>query len=452
MKELNKLRLLAGIVIDPAIEVTEKEPVTEAVQLNEAASDAAINDFWCVKKVDKPDMKLSDCLQRTNTQGLCHMIRDAEDADCDDLLLFAGADKVAATKEAKKRIRQAQKTAIEAEEEMFFKKTEQEAEEEMEYEEATKLADQDFDGDGQIETPAEEHEGARDRAIQKALNKTEEECEMEEEADDMDDMEPPTNICPDCEGGERPPKDGTKCVRCDGVGEVYEGKKPDFLDADKDGDKKESMEKAEKDKDKKKDKKKDVKEAITTVVGPITHEDDDAESINVASPNGKKSKAFKDIETVDKDPLTTDRPENDKDESPNQLDALDTPSEQDQSDDPHARKIECPAAIKKLLKDEAAQARKEGKALNVSNREASYFYDDLAQMFDDLRTHLEGGTVLDLKNAQIFMTSLMGPMLHKIPADVVNFIAKGGKQRSLKSYMQKVDAKYPITGPRNSIS
>jgi len=449
MKELNKLRLLAGIVIDPAIEVTEKEQVTEAVQLNEAASDAALNDFWCVKKASKPDMKLSDCLHRTNTQGLCHMIRDADDADCEDMLLFAGADKAAATKEAKKRIRNAQKAAIEAEEEMFFKKAEQEAEEEMEYEEATKLADQDYDGDGQIETPAEEHQGARDRAIQKALNKSEEECEMEEEMDDMDDMEPPTNICPDCEGGERPPKDGTKCVRCDGVGEIYEAKaKPDFLDADKDGDKKESMKKAEKDKKKEK-----VDEAIDTVVGPLTHEDDEDEAENVVKPNGKTNKAFKDIETVKADPLTTDRPEGDKDESPNQLNALDTPSQQDQSGGgDHDRKIAVPANIKKLLKDEADQARKEGKNLNVSNREASYFYDDLAQAFDDLRTHLEGGTVYDLKQAQIFMTSLMGPMLHKIPADVVNFIAKGGKQRSLKSYMQKVDAKFPITGARNELS
>ena len=275
---------------------------------------------------------------------------------------------------------------------------------------------------------------------------------MEEELDDMDDMEPPTNICPDCEGGERPPKDGTKCVRCDGVGEVYEGKKPDFLDADKDGDKKESMEKAEK--DKKKDKKKDdLKEGgIDVKVGPDSHEDDEDEAINVATPNGKKNTAFKDIETVGKDPLTTDRPEGDKDESPNQLDALDTPSEQDQSGGgDHDRKIEVPAAIKSALKAEAAQARKEGKALNVSNREASYFYDDLAQAFDDLRTHLEGGTVYDIKQAQIFMTSLMGPMLHKIPDAVNDFVMRGGQNRSLKDHFTKVQG-YPIEGPRNKLS
>ena len=118
----------------------------------------------------------------------------------------------------------------------------------------------------------------------------------------------------------------------------------------------------------------------------------------------------------------------------------------------HDEKVTVPADLKKQLKDQADEARREGKKLNVSNREASYFYDDLAQAFDDLRTHLEGGTVYDLKQAQIFMTSLMGPMLHKIPADVVNFIARGGKPRSLKGYMQKVDAKYPITGPRNALN
>ena len=32
------------------------------------------------------------------------------------------------------------------------------------------------------------------------------------------------------------------------------------------------------------------------------------------------------------------------------------------------------------------------------------------------------------------------------------FIANGGKARSLKDYMTKVDSKYPITGPRNALN
>ena len=46
-------------------------------------------------------------------------------------------------------------------------------------------------------------------------------CDMCKEDDQV---EPATNICPDCEGGEHPPAVG-KCKRCDGHGEVFEAKK-----------------------------------------------------------------------------------------------------------------------------------------------------------------------------------------------------------------------------------
>ena len=421
------MRLLAGIPIDGSIEITEKAPVTERVQLVEAAKDAAIKDFWCVKKVTKPDTKLSDCLRGTNTQGLCHMIRDASEDECDDLLIFAGSDKASATKEAKKRIRTAQKSAIEAEEEAFFQKAEQEYEEDAEYEEATlsddgteeeesmyeakksKKAKKDYDGDGKVESSEEEHKGV----VKKAIEKT-------------------------------------------GKGEVNEAKKSKKADKDYDGDGKiESSEEEHKGVVKKAIEKTD--EAIETLVAPDSWEDDEEKAANVVDGNGKPIASFKDTESseikpVDKKENATDTPVEDKDESPQQLHALDTASEQDQSGgNDHERKLPCPARIKNLLKTEANDARAKAKKLSVSDREDAYFYDDLANAFDDLYNHLDGGTVYDVKKAQIFMTSLIGPILHKIPADVVNWVAKGGQQRSLKSYMTKVDAKYPITGPRNAL-
>ncbi len=418
MKQLNQFRLLAGIEIDPKIEITEKEQITETAVLTEAASDAALNDFWCVCKADKPNMQLNDVLTRTNTQGLVHMILGAAQRDPnfeDDFLIFAGSDKAAATKEAKKRIRLADKAAKEEEEEMFFQKAEQEYEEDCEYEEATKLADKDYDGDGKIESPEAEFKGSRSKAINKAIRRANQ--HEEEEVKESEDFEPKTNICPDCmEQGGPPDPD---CERCGGEGEIFE-----------------SMH-------------------TFKVQNYDSWEDDEEEATNVAG-DAKKVKAIPDEEQVKagkNDPKTTDAPEGDKDESPTQLKALDTPSQQDQSGGGDLdRKVTVPANIKSALKSQADEARREAKKLNVSNREASYFYDDLAQAFDDLRGHLEGGTVYDLKQAQIFMTSLMGPMLHKIPAEVVKFIANGGKSRSLKDYMTKVDAKYPITGPRNSIS
>jgi hypothetical protein len=145
------------------------------------------------------------------------------------------------------------------------------------------------------------------------------------------------------------------------------------------------------------------------------------------------------VNVVSDDDTLADRKE-DKDESPEQLKALDTPSKQDQSGGGNLdRKITVPTKIKKLLRDEIKEAEAESKRMNYSNREAAYFYDDLASMFRDLLMHIEGGTVDDIKRAQIFMTSLMGPMLHKIPADVINYLARGGEPASLRSYMTKVD-------------
>lgn len=46
-----------------------------------------------------------------------------------------------------------------------------------------------------------------------------------EEDYDNDDYEPAKNICPECEGGRFPPKEGEVCPRCKGAGEVYESMK-----------------------------------------------------------------------------------------------------------------------------------------------------------------------------------------------------------------------------------
>jgi len=91
MKELNQLRLLAGITIDPSIEVTDKSQINEAVE-----NTAALNDFWCVSRADKPDLEVGDILHRTNTKGLVHKICSAADKDKtfeDDFMLFDGSAK-----------------------------------------------------------------------------------------------------------------------------------------------------------------------------------------------------------------------------------------------------------------------------------------------------------------------------------------------------------------------
>jgi hypothetical protein len=142
-----------------------------------------------------------------------------------------------------------------------------------------------------------------------------------------------------------------------------------------------------------------------------------------------------------------------KNESPAQLRTMDQQdnSPQDKSGDDLNTKVTVPNGIKQALKTEIQKARSESKKLDVRDKEASYFYNDLAQAFEDLLGHLEKGTRYDIKQAQVFAQTLMGPMLHKIPTNVWKFLTNGGETRSLKSYMNEVGKKYPITGPRNTL-
>jgi len=145
------------------------------------------------------------------------------------------------------------------------------------------------------------------------------------------------------------------------------------------------------------------------------------------------------VNVVSKEPTTADR-SSDKSESPRQSMQVDDDNDVSGGSD-EEKKILVPSKIKTQLRDEIKKAEADAKKLDYSDRQAAQFYMDLAQMFTDLLTHIEGGTSYDIKKAQIFMTSLMGPMLHKIPADVVNFLARGGEPASLKSYMNAVNVK-----------
>lgn len=169
-------------------------------------------------------------------------------------------------------------------------------------------------------------------------------------------------------------------------------------------------------------------------------EEDDEKPINVSdgSSNG---------EQVWDDPRDA---KNQKDENPEQLRTSDEKSDQDQSDGADIEAdMKIPASVKKSLADASAEAKAEAKKMSVNNKDAAYFYNDLAKAFDDLKGHLDKGTRYDFKLAQTFAQSLMGPMLHKLPNDVWKFLTNGGQTRSLKDYMKPV--KDPITGPRNTI-
>ncbi len=104
--------------------------------------------------------------------------------------------------------------------------------------------------------------------------------------------------------------------------------------------------------------------------------------------------------------------------------------------------LKIPNGIKQSLRTEIDKANQESKKLDSRDKDASYFYRDLARAFSDLLGHLEKGTRYDFKQAQTFAQTLMGPMLHKIPTDVWKFLTNGGETRSLKDYMKPVDKKF----------
>lgn len=163
---------------------------------------------------------------------------------------------------------------------------------------------------------------------------------------------------------------------------------------------------------------------------PSSHEANGDKPINVSdgSANGEQ--------VMDTLPPT-------KKESPAQLKKAENGKEE--SNKPHDdmnKAFKVPNGIKQALRTEIDAANKESKSLDSRDKDASYFYKDLANAFEDLLKHLEKGTLYDFKQAQNFAQTLMGPMLHKIPTEVWKFLTNGGETRSLKSYMSPVDKKF----------
>ena len=115
-----------------------------------------------------------------------------------------------------------------------------------------------------------------------------------------------------------------------------------------------------------------------------------------------------------------------------------SPSEQDAVDNEDERKVKVPVELIKLLRDGAAEARNTAEKLIVTKTEDKQFYTDLAVVFDDMREMLELGTIDGVKQAQTFITTLMGPMLYRIPSEVATFIAQGGEPRPLQSYVNSI--------------
>ncbi|MGI0075785.1 MAG: hypothetical protein ACREAU_00070 [Nitrosopumilaceae archaeon] len=103
-------------------------------------------------------------------------------------------------------------------------------------------------------------------------------------------------------------------------------------------------------------------------------------------------------------------------------------------DSDYSRKVPVPNALKTSLKTSIGALRSEFEKYKGRDDVAATHYNTSAEALEAIHGHLATGTTGSLKQAGIFMTKLMSPILHKIPTDVVDFISRGGQHRSLKQH------------------
>ena len=129
------------------------------------------------------------------------------------------------------------------------------------------------------------------------------------------------------------------------------------------------------------------------------------------------------------DATVFDATPNDVDESP------ESPMNDDNT------KIVTPPAVKKALKAEITQLRKESDKVKIRDAATSEFYDNCADAMEVILDCLAQGTVEGMKKAQIHTTKLMSPIIQRIPNVAYKFITSGGVKTSLKDLFHEVKAK-----------
>jgi hypothetical protein len=166
-----------------------------------------------------------------------------------------------------------------------------------------------------------------------------------------------------------------------------------------------------------------VTESTHNYVGNVvSHKDTESDPINVVGQGDKQWANSLDPKMV-------------KSEIPTQLD-----NRGDQSMTDYETKVKFPSKLRSAMTSAISEfrANAERQGSGHTAQENAQLYADTADAFEKLLGHLEAGTVQELKNAQVFAQTLMGPMLHKLPAGVWDYITNGGQKKTLKDYMLKV--------------
>lgn len=99
---------------------------------------------------------------------------------------------------------------------------------------------------------------------------------------------------------------------------------------------------------------------------------------------------------------------------------------------PQPQKTKIPVHVTKDLQRAIAEFKRDAETMKHRDEANAVFHQQIADAMVDLEQLMK----TDIKAAQIFLSSLMGPILHKIPSSVCKFVYSGG-DTSLKTYFNK---------------
>jgi hypothetical protein len=118
----------------------------------------------------------------------------------------------------------------------------------------------------------------------------------------------------------------------------------------------------------------------------------------------------------------------------------------DKDESPEAKKdptpkMKTPPRVKTALNKEIKELRTDAKKIETSDEMRSEFYTNCANAMEQILGYLDKGTIDGMKDAQVFMTSLMSPIVQRIPDVAYDYITGGGEPAKLKDLFTKVKAK-----------
>jgi len=117
----------------------------------------------------------------------------------------------------------------------------------------------------------------------------------------------------------------------------------------------------------------------------------------------------------------------DKDESPNPY------PQEDKSEST----VKCPKNIKDALNKEIDELQKQAEIIIKSDYNTSEFYTNVANAMTEVLNYLSMESEYGMKMAQVCIQKYMSPIVQKFPAEVYDFVLRGGQNQSITALFKK---------------